>query len=173
MGINKINEQLMRSESKKRWQKLYNNVKKQGGDIGEKVAKSEQTKQTSIPNAYYINNPWDGKRHIDTYESFCLKESKKQEKSLEDMYTTLDGNGIDDTDFNWIKGDKEDKKRPMFNNHSDIIDNNALRIGTFIEIDGVIGQIKSIKDKKVTIDIINNENEHELKVYELSKILKK
>lgn len=176
MKNNKINESLMRKESKKRWQKLYNEIKKQGGDIGEKVSKSEKTKETNMPNAYYINNPWDGKRYIDTYESFCLKESRgTSNPSLEDMYTTKDGSGIDETDYRWVKGTEDDHLRPMFNNHPDEINKtmDILRIGKFITIDGVTGQIQSIKNKIIVLDVINNDNEHELKEYDLVKVLKK
>lgn len=176
MKHNKINEQLIRKESKKKMDRLYKEIKKAGGDIGEKVAKSQQRKETNMPNAYYINNPFDGKRHIDTFESFCLKESRYYKSpSLEDMYSNVNGMGIDETDYRWIKGSKEDNLRPMFNNHPDEEDKSLdiLRVGKFIELDGVVGQIHSIKNKKLIVDIINKDNKHEMKEYDLIKVLKK
>lgn len=176
MKNDKVNEQLIRKESKKKMDKLYKEIKKAGGDIGEKVAKSQQRKETSMPNAYYINNPFDGKRYIDTFESFCLKESRYyQSPSLEDMYSTVDGASIDETDYRWVKGTKEDKLKPMFNNHPNQIDKSldVLRVGKFIEIDGVVGQIHSIKNKILVVDVINKDNKHEMKEYDLIKVLKK
>lgn len=176
MEKNKINEQLIRKDSKKRMERLYKEIKKSGGDIGEKVSKSQKRKEDGMPNAYYINNPFDGKRHIDTFENFCLKESRHHDNtSLEDMYTTIDGSGIDEGDYRWVKGNEDDKLRPMFNNHPDHPDKSSdmLRVGKYIEIDGVVGQIHSIRNKKILIDIINKENKHEIKEYDLIKVLKK
>lgn len=174
-NFNILNEQqMLRDESKKRWQKLYKDIQKQGGDIGDKVRKDQKTKEDKEPNCYYMNNPWDGKRHVDTYESFCLKESIKA-TSLEDMYKNKDVNGIDLNDDSWIKGTKEDKERPMFNNHPDKVDRYPMEIGInkFITIDGVTGQINSIKNKVIILDIINDENKHEYKEYNLATVLKK
>ena len=174
----RIDESLMRSSTKERMQKLYNEIKKSGGDIGEKVSKSEKHKQTDMPNAFHIDNPFGSGRHIDTYESYCLKESRGTtgtNKSLEDMYTTRDGHGIDISDDGWVKGTDEDKLRPMFNNHPDIKDRypaDILRVGKFITIDKKSAQILSLKNNVVLLDIINDENEHETKEMSVVKLLK-
>ena len=173
MRKDKTNESLMRTDSKKRWQKLYNIIKNQGGDIGEKVARSQKTKETSMPNAYYINNPWDGQRHVDTYESFQLKESRgTNNPSLEDMYTNRNIKPFDQDNDDWIKGTKEDKQRPMFINLPDLKHRktyDVLRSGRFIEIDGVVGQIVNLKGQVLTVDIVNKLNKHEYVEYDLKK----
>jgi len=175
---NKINESLLRTDSKKRMEKLYSEIEKAGGDIGEKVSKGEKHKQSDMPNAFHIDNPFGSGRHIDTFESYCLRESrgtKGNTKSLEDMYVTKDGPGIDISDDNWIKGTDEDKLRPMFNNHPDIKDRypaDILRVGKFVTIDKKTAQILSLKNNVVLLDIINDENEHEIKEMSVTKLLK-
>jgi len=239
MNNDKINENLMRKSTKERMEKLYGEIKKSGGDIGERVSKSEKYKESDMPNAYHIDNPFGSSRHIDTFESYCLKESKKIEdfdinkkdikkikkeldelkdeikeykkengeddkynelitkkeflcnrldkiegkikesrgsiNSLEDMYTNPDGRGIDISDDNWIKGTDDDKLRPMFNNHPNIKDRypiDILRIGKDITIGEQKGKIISIKNRVVEVDIINDKNKHEIKKYDLIKLLK-
>ena len=174
--MDNMNESLLRKSTKEKMDKLYKEIKKQGGDIGERVSKSEKTKESDIPNAYHINNPFDGKRKIDTFESFCLRESHCGNTSLEDMYTHKDGEGIDITDMSWIRGTDEDKLRPMFNNHPNINDIkpiDILRIGKFVEFEGKLVQILDIKNKIIFIDIINKDGYHETKEYDLVKFLKK
>lgn len=175
MNNNKINENLMRSSTKERMQKLYNEIKKSGGDIGDKVSKSEKYKQNEMPNAFHIDNPFGSGRHIDTYENYCLKESRGSVKSLEDMYTSPNGEGIDINDDRWIKGTDDDKLRPMFNNHPDIKDRypaDILRVGKFIKIGNKDAQILSLKNNIVLVDIINDENEHEVTEISIKKLLK-
>lgn len=153
----KINENLMRNANAKQQKKLYNEIKKAGGDIGEKVAKSSKTKENKLSNVYYMNNPWDGARHIDTYESFQTqsKENTILEKSnLEDFYTWIGsdgdkGTGIELNDDSWVKGTKEDLKRPMFKNlpsNKDRKANNPLNYDFSKEKD----EDKSKKVKKKT-----------------------
>lgn len=171
----KINESLMRKSTKERMQKLYNEIKKDGGDIGEKVSKSQKHKESEMPNAFHIDNPFGSGRHIDTYENYCLKESRGSIKSLEDMYTSPNGEGIDITDDRWVKGTDEDKLRPMFNNHPNIKDRypvDILRVGKFITIGKQTAQILSLKNNVVLVDVINDENEHEVKEISVVKLLK-
>jgi len=64
----------------------------------------------------------------------------------------------------------------MFNNHPNKADRypiDILTIGKTIKIDGVEGVINSIKNQVLVLDIINKENEHEYKEYDLAKVLKK
>lgn len=174
--MHNMNENVMRNDTKKRMEKLYSEIKKSGGDIGEKVNKSEKHKEGDIPNAFHIDNPFGSGRHIDTFESYCLKESRGSDNSLEDMYTSVNGHGIDLTDDRWIKGTDEDKLRPMFNNHPNIKDRypmDILRIGKFITIDKTTGQILSIKNGIVEVDVINDEYKHEIIKYDIVKLLKK
>lgn len=179
-----VNENLMRDDTKKRMQKLYNTIKKAGGDIGEKVSKSEKSRENKMANVYYMNNPFDGVRTIDTYEGFCDKkvnEDRHYEKSLEDMYTSTDGKGkvgpgINTTDDRWIKGTPEDKLRPMFNNHPDIKDRlsaDILRVGKIINIGDVAGRINSIKNGIVEIDVMGENDKHEIIEYKIADLLKK
>ena len=81
----KINENLVRKSTKDKMQKLYNTIKKNGGDIGDKTSKNEK-----YPNEINNRNPFDGTKHIDTYEDFCnkqIKESFKYPSKLSDYYT--------------------------------------------------------------------------------------
>lgn len=58
--------------------KIYKAMKKEGGDIGEKSSKGE----SSLPNAYWINNPFDHKRKVDTIDDHMkidIPNSKKNE----------------------------------------------------------------------------------------------
>ena len=76
----KLNEAaLLTDNNKKQQQKLYKTVKAAGGDIGMRVRKDEKTKEDKMPNAIYMDNPWGSSRHIDTYASFQVRESKVTE----------------------------------------------------------------------------------------------
>jgi hypothetical protein len=61
---------LLRDKSKKQMEELNRTIKKSGGDIQDRVRKSEKTKENKIPNAYYMDNPFDSNRKdaIDTWE---------------------------------------------------------------------------------------------------------
>lgn len=190
-----ITEQLLRSETKKQMENLYKNIKKSGGDIGEKVRKTEKTKEDNLPNTQYMDNPFGSKRKLDTWENFSKNDAHiksktneniksfdefiiNEEKDLKGMYTWKDEYGINLTDDSWVKGTEEDKLRPMFKNLPNIKDRypyDVLRSGKFIETkDGkIIGQIDTIKNQILTLDVIDNENKHQTIEYDLVKLLKK
>lgn len=68
---------LPRKHNLEQLKKLRNITK--GKDIGDIVSKDEKNKESKMPNAYWIDNPFD--RKIDTYESF-IKENKLTEGSV-------------------------------------------------------------------------------------------
>lgn len=71
-----INESLLRSNSKKQMTELNKTIKKAGGDIQDRVRKSEKRKENKMPNAYYMDNPFDTRRKsIDTWEDFTKKDA--------------------------------------------------------------------------------------------------
>jgi len=72
---NKINEALMRDSTKKQMQNLLKDINHQGGDIGSKVRKDEKTKEDKMPNAVYMDNPFDSDRFIDTWEHFSTHDA--------------------------------------------------------------------------------------------------
>lgn len=182
-----ISEQLLRDKSKKQMKDLHKLMKKSGGDIGEKVRKCEKSKENKMPNSIYIDNPFGSTRKIETFEDFSKStkkqfEGKVEEKtistSLEDFYMWKDREKIDLNDDSWIKGTKEDFERPMFKNlpnQKDRFPYDILRSGNFIETkDGkIIGQINKIKGKSILLDVINDENKHELKEFDIVKLVKK
>ena len=66
-----INESLLRDNSKRQMKELNKTIKKAGGDIQDIVRRSEKTKEDKMPNAYYMDNPFDTKRKsIQTWEEF-------------------------------------------------------------------------------------------------------
>lgn len=273
-----LTEQLLRKDTKKRMENLYKTIKKSGGDIGEKVRKSEKSKEDKMPNSFYMDNPFGSNRKIDTWENFMktdahidtpasrsrdpkskpemfytfsdfskydtikesiLSETEKGEefldelnnelqelgltekqsenlidnisndvieewiydyiyndlriddvankvrakmkanesKDLEDMYFWKDKEKIDLTDDQWVKGTEEDKLRPMFKNLPNKKDRHPydiLRSGKFIEVDGITGQIINVKNKVVTLDVIDKEtHKHKTITYDLVKLIKK
>jgi hypothetical protein len=65
------NESLIRDKSKQQMEELNRTIKANGGDIQDIVKRGEQTKEYQIPNAYYMDNPFDAKRtSIETQEHF-------------------------------------------------------------------------------------------------------
>lgn len=68
---------LPRKHNLKQLKKLRNITK--GKDIGDIVSKGEKNKESKMPNAYWMDNPFD--RKIDTYENF-IKENKLTEGSV-------------------------------------------------------------------------------------------
>jgi hypothetical protein len=65
------NESLIRDKSKKQMDDLNRTIKAAGGDIQDIVKKGEKVKEYQIPNAYYMDNPFDAKRtSIETQEHF-------------------------------------------------------------------------------------------------------
>jgi len=108
---------------------------------------------------------------ISTFESFLGKD-------LEDMYYWRDRDKISLNDDNWVKGTKEDFQRPMFKNlpdHKTRHPYDVLRSGKWIETkDGkVVGQIDTMKGNMVTLDIIDENNEHQYVDFEVVKLIKK
>lgn len=177
MSEKRINESLMRDSNKKQMEKLFKTVKKSGGDIGMRVHKDEKTKQTDMPNSFHIDNPFGSGRKIDTYEGFTNTKTVNESK-LEDFYSWVDSETINLNDDSWIKGTKEDFERPMFKNlpnHKDRFPYDVLRSGKFIETkDGkIIGQIGTMKNTVVTLDIIDDEHKHQTVEYEVKKLVKK
>ena len=72
----KMNESLLRSNSKRQMIELNKTIKKSGGDIQDRVRKGEKKKENKMPNAYYMDNPFDSKRKsIDTWEDFTKKDA--------------------------------------------------------------------------------------------------
>ena len=108
---------------------------------------------------------------ISTYEAFLPKH-------LEDMYFWRDRDSIALNDDNWVKGTFDDFQRPMFKNlpsHKDRHPYDVLRSGKFIETkDGkVVGQIDTMRGRMVTLDIIDENNEHQYIDFEVVKLIKK
>lgn len=68
--MNNLNEKLLRKKSLEQLKKLNTIIKKSGGDINDKIKKSEKTKESDLPNSYYLDNPLDSNRKIDTFENF-------------------------------------------------------------------------------------------------------
>ena len=50
-----------------------------GDDVGTKSSKGE----SSLPNAYWLDNPITSNRKIDTYEQFIKKDNKLQTKAFQ------------------------------------------------------------------------------------------
>lgn len=70
------NESLLRSNSKKQMTELNKTIKRSGGDIQDRVRKGEKRKENKMPNAYYMDNPFDARRKsIDTWEDFTKKDA--------------------------------------------------------------------------------------------------
>jgi len=190
-----LSEQLLRDKTKKQMQDLHRTMSKSGGDIGEQVRKSEKTKEDKMPNSIYMDNPFgQSKRKIETFEDFCSSARKTFEsfddqsiistyegflpKHLEDMYFWRTKDSISLNDDNWVKGNSDDFLRPMFKNlpnHKDRHPYDVLRSGKFIETkDGkVVGQIDTIRGNMVTLDIIDENNEHQYVDFEVNKLIKK
>jgi hypothetical protein len=168
-----------KEQLKSKIDELYNTIKKNGGDIGDKTSKDEK-----YPNEINNRNPFDGTKHIDTYEDFCnkqIKESFKYPSKLSDYYSIDNDRNdlqtkIDLNDDTWIRGNEDDKIRPFFNNHPDKKDRysmNPTTIGKWIKTpDGKEGLIINVKNHTIEVDIINDENKHEIKIYDLKKVLK-
>jgi len=146
----------------KKFVKKAKNGKK---DIGDKTKKSKKlANQLSIGTI-------TSDTVISTYESFLPKH-------LEDMYFWRDRDKINLNDDNWVKGTKEDFLRPMFKNlprHKDRYPYDVLRSGKWIETkDGkVVGQIDTMRGTMVTLDIIDDNNEHQYVDFEVTKLIKK
>jgi len=70
----KTNESLMRQSSVEQMKRIRAEITKQGGDIEDKVDKTDR----NFPNQYWINNPFD--RHIDTYEEHAKIDIPKNKK---------------------------------------------------------------------------------------------
>lgn len=175
--MNEINESLIRKSSKDKMDKLYDIIKKDGGDIGDKTAKGEH-----YSNEISNHNPFDG-RKIDTYEDFVenqINETFKYPSKLDNYYTVDNDRSdlqtkIDLNDDTWIKGNEEDKLRPFFNNHPDKKDRysiNPSTIGKWINTPDGEGLIVNIKAHTIEVDIINKKNKHEIKIYDLNKLMK-
>lgn len=143
-----MNESMLRNDTKKKMVKLYKEVEKSGGDIGDKVRKNEKMKEENIPNTLHNDNPFSGKRHIETFEQFCLRESKENEVT--------------------------DKNRPMFDNtpKCDELPSDMLRRGNFIKYGNKEGQIMSVVDNIISIDEVVD-GKHVIIDYDLEKFLKK
>jgi membrane-associated HD superfamily phosphohydrolase len=176
--IKLVSETILRDKSRKQFQDIHKQMNKSGGDIGEKVRKSEKTKEDKLPNSYYMDNPFGSNRKIETYEDFSKSMKKQYESKLEDFYKVVDGEKIDLNDDSWVKGTDDDFLRPMFKNlpeQKDRFPHDINRSGKFIETkDGkVIGQINNIKGKVIIIDIIDKDDKHQYIEYDMKKLIKK
>ena len=104
-----LSEQLLRDKSRQQMADLHKIMNKVGGDIGEQVRKSENTKEDKMPNAFYMDNPFgQSSRRIETYEDFS-STAKKQ----------FEGKTTCKKFYDWVEGSKEDFERPMFANLPD------------------------------------------------------
>jgi len=115
---------------------------------------------------------------ISLTESIDTGINERIATKLEDFYMWKDRKIIDLNDDSWVKGTKEDFLRPMFKNlpdHKDRFPYDILRSGKFLETkDGkIVGQIDTLKGKVIVLDIINDENKHEYKEFNLVKLVDK
>ena len=78
-----LNESLIRDKSKKQMEDLNRTIKAAGGDIQDIVKKGEKVKEYQIPNAYYMDNPFDAKRtSIETQEHFVKNGAHKKSVAM-------------------------------------------------------------------------------------------
>jgi len=113
--------------------------------------------------------------------NYLKKNNTKMIKKFNDFLNESKNNkdilNLNDFNDDHIKGTKDDKNKPMFNNLPNKSMRNPydiLRSGKFIKIDGITGQIIGLKGNLVLLDIINKDtNEHEVKEYDVKYILKK
>jgi hypothetical protein len=71
-----LNESLLRDKSKQQMTQLNRTIKSAGGDIQDIVKKGEKTKESELPNTYYMDNPFDSKRtSIETQEHFVKNDA--------------------------------------------------------------------------------------------------
>jgi len=94
--MKKINEHLLRKESEIQMNNLLKTIDAAGGDIGDKVSRSEKTKETSMPNAFHIDNPFKRKKkRISTYEDFTKTDNKKKTKAMNIFNEAVDENIVE------------------------------------------------------------------------------
>ena len=74
-NINRIDEALMRDSTKRQMMDLKKTIDAAGGDIESKVRKGSKTKEYSMPNAMYMDNPFGSNRQIDTCEHFSKNDA--------------------------------------------------------------------------------------------------
>ncbi len=90
------NESLLRDSTKRQMVELNRTIKKEGGDIQDKIRKDEIKKEDKMPNAFYMDNPFDSDRSsIETQEHFmkngahykttAMKSKEKYKKEIEKM----------------------------------------------------------------------------------------
>ena len=76
----KIFENLMRKSSLTQMKRINAEIKKQGGDIEDKVDKTDR----NFPNQYWVDNPFDSDREVATYDDYAkidIPESSNHKKS--------------------------------------------------------------------------------------------
>lgn len=76
--MEKKNESFMRASSKKQMEDLNRTIQKSGGDIADKVRRSEQTKEDKMPNSMYMDNPFNSNRKVDSYEEYQKATANKK-----------------------------------------------------------------------------------------------
>lgn len=167
---------LLRDKNKKQMEELNKTIKKSGGDIQDKVKNSEQTKEDGIDNIMYMDNPFDSNRKIDTFEGFIVNEAKKNKKTKKEKNVLGIDTWVQQLDPQ-VKGDLDDKLRPMYVNlpnreHRPSCD--ILRSGKSIKIGNKEGIINGIKNGKVSIDFIDDKTgEHYTEELNIKDVLKK
>jgi len=75
-----------------------------------------------------------------------------------------------------INGTLDDKIKPMFSNLPNRTirpSYDPLKAGQFVEINGITGQIIGMKNDKILVDVINDDNEHDIKEFDIKDVIKK
>jgi hypothetical protein len=197
--MKKVNESVMRDSNKKQFMNLKKEIDKSGGDIGDMVANGEHYPEDKSPNVMFLHNPFSDSKTVDTWEKFSKGEAfVKSKASIENEkrrggkvktfneYTntsSITENAYDPT-FYRINKLKEytdellpgDKDRAFFNNLPDEDlrkGYDILRAGKFITFGKITGQIIRLVDDTLYLDIINSDNVHEIKGYDVKEVLKK
>lgn len=143
----------MRQSSIDQLRRINNEIRKQGGDIADKVKKGEKHKEEKMPNDLWMDNPLD--RTVDSVEDHMTIDipNHSQHKGVSEKITKFDNfkNKINEMKFNEEILHPDDKKQPIKEKVEKI-----QRFATF--------EAKKIKDKDVDVEVKDKKDKKEIDV---------
>lgn len=135
---------LMRQSSIDQMKRIYNEIKKDGGDINDKVKKGETKSETKMGNSLWIDNPFAEKRNkiarVEDYVKIDIPDPKKQNENMKNLNENLDN--------------PSDIKNEIVYLYKDLSKNNKFELNNFI--DSILSNYDETYSDDETIENVRN-----------------
>jgi hypothetical protein len=140
-----LDESMLRDKSKQQMMNLKKTIDNAGGDIADKVYKSEQSKEGDMPNSYHLDNPFASSRRIETYGDFVKNDTHKKRKKKHKITESLDNDNLKE-------GDEVMIDQRILDDEKIIKSNKVEEIEKFLDLILTVDSFISENDHVVLID---------------------